>query len=114
MAATSEVTRANIRAQGFCGLDDETYAPNDYPLRPSPEICTDLAAVCTAIASLAGLWALAPFAALGAVLPSHPFDVTATRRILVGRLRWRLACRAKRRSDHEEINIGTRCAGLFR
>ena len=32
-------------------------------------------AVGTALASPSLLWALAPFAALGAVFPSHPFDV---------------------------------------
>ena len=75
MAAASEVTRANIRAQGFCGLDDATYAQINYPLRLSPAICMIWAAVGTAMSSPAVLWALAPFAALGAVFPSHPFDV---------------------------------------
>ena len=75
MAAASEVTRANIRAQGFCGLDDEAYAQINYPLRLSPAICMIWAAVGTAMASPTVLWALAPFAALGAVFPSHPFDV---------------------------------------
>ncbi len=62
MAAASEVTRANIRAQGFCGLADETYAQINYPLRLSPAICMIWAAVGTAMASPAVLWALAPFA----------------------------------------------------
>jgi hypothetical protein len=75
MAAASAMTRANIRAQGFCGLDDETYAQINYQLRLSPAICMIWAAVGTALASPAVLWALAPFAALGAVLPGHPFDV---------------------------------------
>ena len=33
------------------------------------------AAVGTALASPTILWALAPFAALGAILPGHPFDL---------------------------------------
>lgn len=75
MAAASAAVRANIRAQGFCGLDDETYAQINYPLRLSPAICMIWAAIGTALASPAVLWALAPFAALGAILPGHPFDV---------------------------------------
>lgn len=38
MAAASEVTSANIRAQDFCELDDETNAQINYPLRLSPAI----------------------------------------------------------------------------
>jgi hypothetical protein len=65
----------NIQAQGFCGLDDETCMRINYPLRLAPAICMLWAAVGTALASPAVLWALAPFAALGAILPGHPFDV---------------------------------------
>src|SRR5512135_3209663 len=65
----------NIQAQGFCGLDEVTCARIDYPLRLSPAICMAWAAVGTALASPGVLWALAPFAALGAILPGHPFDV---------------------------------------
>jgi hypothetical protein len=67
--------RENIQAQGFCGLDDKTCAQINYPLRLSPAICMVWAAVGTALASPTILWALAPFAALGAILPGHPFDV---------------------------------------
>ena len=67
--------RENIQAQGFCGLDDKTCAQINYPLRQSPAICMVWAAVGTAFASPTILWALAPFAALGAILPGHPFDV---------------------------------------
>jgi hypothetical protein len=67
--------RENIQAQGFCGLDEKTYAQLNYPLRMSPAICMVWAAVGTALASPTILWALAPFAALGAILPGHPFDV---------------------------------------
>ena len=75
MSAASATVRTNIQAQGFCGLDDETYAQINYPLRLSPAICMIWAAVGTALASPSVLWALAPFAALGAIFPSHPFDV---------------------------------------
>jgi len=56
-------------------LDERTCAQINYPLRISPAICMIWAAVGTALASPAILWALVPFAALGAILPGHPFDV---------------------------------------
>jgi hypothetical protein len=75
MSAALGTIREKIQAQGFCGLDDKTYAQINYPLRLSPAICMLWAAVGTALASPMILWALAPFAALGAILPGHPFDV---------------------------------------
>jgi len=75
MSTALGTIRENIQAQGFCGLDDKTYAQINYPLRLSPAICMLWATVGTALASPMILWALAPFAALGAILPGHPFDV---------------------------------------
>lgn len=75
MSTFTETVRARIQAQGFCDLDDRTYAQLNYPLRLSPAICMAWAAVGTALASAPILWALVPFAALGAILPGHPFDV---------------------------------------
>jgi hypothetical protein len=75
MSQVTATVRERIQAQGFCGLDDATYAQINYPLRLSPAICMVWAAAGTALASPTILWALAPFAALGAVLPGHPFDV---------------------------------------
>jgi hypothetical protein len=75
MSTALGTIRENIQAQGFCGLDDKTYAQINYPLRLSPAICMLWTAVGTALASPMILWALAPFAALGAILPGHPFDV---------------------------------------
>ena len=75
MSSILGTVRENIQAQGFCGLDDKTSAQLNYPLRLSPAICMVWAAVGTALASPTILWALAPFAALGAILPGHPFDV---------------------------------------
>lgn len=66
--------RTRIQAQGFCGLDDATYRQINYPLRISPAICMIWSAVGTALASPVILWALVPFAALGSMLSSHPFD----------------------------------------
>lgn len=75
MSMVTARVRTRIQAQGICGLDDSTYAQIDYPLRLSPAICMVWAAVGTALASPVILWALVPFAALGAILPGHPFDV---------------------------------------
>jgi Domain of unknown function (DUF4395) len=75
MSHVTAAIRERIQAQGFCGLDDATYAQINYPLRLSPAICMIWVAVGTARASPTILWALAPFAALGAILPGHPFDV---------------------------------------
>jgi hypothetical protein len=69
----------NIQAQGFCGLDEKTTAQINYPLRLSPAICMVWAALGTALASPLILWALAPFATMGAILPGHPFDVLYNR-----------------------------------
>ena len=75
MSQVIATVRERIQAQGFCGLDDATYAQVNYPLRLSPSICMVWVAVGTAFASPTILWALVPFAALGAILPGHPFDV---------------------------------------
>ena len=64
MSTALGTIRENIQAQGFCGLDDKTYAQINYPLRLSPAICMLWTAVGTALASPMILWALAPFAAL--------------------------------------------------
>ncbi len=75
MSNTTAVIRERIEAQGMCGFDDATYAQINYPLRMSPAICMVWTAVGTALASPWILGALVPFAALGAILPRHPFDV---------------------------------------
>jgi Domain of unknown function (DUF4395) len=75
MSQVTATVRERIQAQGFCGLDDAIYAQVNYPLRLSPTICMVWVAVGTALGSPMILWALVPFAALGATLPGHPFDV---------------------------------------
>lgn len=72
---STATVRERIEAQGFCGLDDRECTKVNYPLRIAPAICMIWAAVGTALASPTILWALAPFAALGAILRGHPFDV---------------------------------------
>src|SRR6478672_8224617 len=75
MSNISSVMRERIEAQGFCGLDDRFLSQINYPLRLAPAICMVWTATGTALASPAILWALVPFAVMGAVLPGHPFDV---------------------------------------
>lgn len=75
MGTNVEWIRTNIKAQGFCDLDDAAYTQFNYPLRLAPAICMAWTAVGTFLASPAILWALTPFALLGALLPGHPFDV---------------------------------------
>jgi hypothetical protein len=71
----SPAARARIEALGFVGYDDATLAEVGPWLRLAPGLCAAWAAVGTALASPLVLWALVPFAALGALLPNHPFDV---------------------------------------
>lgn len=67
--------RRRVEAQGFVGLDDETLADVGPWLRLAPGICMTWAAVATITTSATAFWVLVPFAALGAILPGHPFDV---------------------------------------
>jgi MFS family permease len=71
-------TRERIEAQGFVGLDDRTLSRLNYWLRLAPAICMAWTVVGTVRASAAMLWMLVPFAALGAALPGHPFDLLYT------------------------------------
>ena len=75
MSNTIEVVRQRIQAQGYCGFEDTVYKNLNLPLRMSPAICMFWTAIGTYFASPMILWGLAPFAALGAVLPFHPFDL---------------------------------------
>ena len=74
MSSDISTIRERIQAQGFCGLDDTTYAKINYPLRLAPASCMALAAIGTAMGSATFMWVLAPLAALGMVMPGSPFD----------------------------------------
>jgi len=69
------VVRRRLEAQGFAGLDDPTLSELAPWLRWSPAICTLVMAIGVALPSPTVLWTLAAIAALGAVLPFHPFDL---------------------------------------
>jgi len=77
----SPTARRRIEAQGFIGYSDGYLADINYWLRLAPFICMIWVAVGTWMASPYALWALAPFALLGAVLSGHPFDVIYNRGI---------------------------------
>ena len=68
-------TRNRIEAQGFVGFSDEELAQHNYGLRFSPMICMIWVAVGVALASPIILYALIPFALLGGIFKSHPFDI---------------------------------------
>lgn len=75
MREISATARDRIEAQGFLGLDDRMVCQINYWLRLSPAICLVWTAVGTALQSATVLWWLVPFAALGSLLPGHPFDL---------------------------------------
>jgi hypothetical protein len=71
----SPTLRNRLDIQGYSCVDDATLARTQLWLRMSPALCAAIAAVGTALAFPAILWGLMIFAALGAVLPFHPFDL---------------------------------------
>jgi hypothetical protein len=73
--ALSATLRHRLDIQGYACVDDATLAQTQLWLRLSPALCATIAAIGTALASPAILWGLMIFAALGAVLPFHPFDL---------------------------------------
>ncbi|MFO0706354.1 MAG: DUF4395 family protein [Nitrospira sp.] len=78
LASVTAVDRRRIEAQGFLGLDDRQIGQIKFWLRLSPAICMTWTAWGTVLQSAPVLWALAPFALLGALLPGHPFDLLYT------------------------------------
>jgi hypothetical protein len=75
MSGISAIIRSRIEAQGFIGFSDEDLSPINYWLRFSPAICMTWTALGVVPATPLVLWALVPFAVLGGVFKSHPFDV---------------------------------------
>jgi hypothetical protein len=99
--ASVKRTRYLVELQGYCGLSDQCVAAVDPWLRVAPAVCAGWALVATLRLDAAALWALAGIAALGAVLPWHPFDLpynavirhwTGTAPIPRSRLPRRFAC----------------------
>ena len=71
----STTLRHRLDIQGYTCVDDATLARTQIWLRMSPALCATIAAIGTALASPPILWGLMVFAALGAILPFHPFDL---------------------------------------
>ncbi len=99
--ALDATRRRRLNIQGFDDADDATLAQTDLWLRIAPALCAAVAAIGTALASSPALWILAATAALGAVLPFHPFDliynlglrrITATPALPPNRAPRRFAC----------------------
>ena len=67
--------RRRLEMQGFCGVADAQLRTVDLAARLAPALCMAWCAVATATGSAMAFWALVPFAALGAVLQRHPFDL---------------------------------------
>ena len=63
-----------LDAQGYVNVDRQTLAQVEPWLRWSPALCAIVMVIGTVLASQWILWGLAPFAALGALFPRHPFD----------------------------------------
>ncbi len=76
MSATlSSKTGSRLKMQGFNGCDITTLRAIRPWLRVGPAICGVWMAIGIISGSAVTLWVLAPFAALGAILPVHPVDV---------------------------------------
>ncbi|MBI5288491.1 MAG: DUF4395 family protein [Chloroflexi bacterium] len=71
----SSTLRRRLDIQGYGCESDGTLARTQLGLRFSPALCAAIAAAGTALASPPILWGLMVFAALGAVLTFHPFDL---------------------------------------
>lgn len=63
-----------LDAQGYVNVDRQTMRQVEPWLRWSPAFCALVMGTGTVLASPWILWALAITAALGTLLPSHPFD----------------------------------------
>jgi len=71
---TSTTSRSWLEMQGYTGMSDSAVAELAVWTRFSPALCTITGIVGTALASPWVLGALGVTAALGALLPAHPFD----------------------------------------
>lgn len=71
----SATRRSLLDIQGFDKVDDETLARTQLWLRFAPALCGVIALIGTALGAPWILWSLAAIAAVGAVLPFHPFDL---------------------------------------
>ncbi|MBI4408646.1 MAG: DUF4395 family protein [Gemmatimonadetes bacterium] len=71
----SASVRRRLEMQGFVCRDDPEFEKLTSWFRLTPALCTGVIVAGTGLASPAILLGLAPIAALGALLPVHPFDL---------------------------------------
>jgi len=75
MTTPSATMRCRLEAQGYVGLSDEVMAEVGPWARLATGLCMTWVVVGTVLGSATMIWALMPIAALGAILPWHPFDL---------------------------------------
>jgi len=75
MKNISAITRRRLDIQGFTDVDENLLKQTASWLRFAFALCTILAGLGTALASYTLLYFLVPIAALGAIFPTHPFDL---------------------------------------
>jgi len=75
MSANLTTMRCRLEAQGYLGLSDEELREVGPWARLATGLCMTWTLVGTILASAELLWAMVPIAALGALLPWHPFDL---------------------------------------
>ncbi len=71
----SKTTRKRLNSQGFCDVDDETFAAVMPWHRMAFGMCAIFAGIGTVLASPTILWILTVIAILATLLPVHPFDL---------------------------------------
>ncbi len=75
MSKISKTTRQRLNVQGFCDVDDKTFAEVMPWHRLAFGLCAIFAATGTVLASPTILWILTVVAILAALFPVHPFDL---------------------------------------
>ena len=75
MKTISPIKRRRLDIQGFTDVDENLLKQTASWLRFAFALCTILAGLGTALASYTILYILVPIAALGALFPTHPFDL---------------------------------------
>ena len=76
MSVNVNKIRKAVEAEGFVApADDKATTHMAFGLRLAPALCMTWTVIGIMLAEPMVLWALIPFALLGAILPNHPFDI---------------------------------------
>ena len=73
--SVNPTVRHRLEAQGFCGLNDETFAQLAPWMRWTYTLVTLVTLIGVVLTSPVVLWVLAAIASVGIFLPFHPFDL---------------------------------------